>query len=356
MRRSPGSRPGYPSPLRKQESGSEEVALAMHLSDASVLRFDQLDSVPLESVSAPDRTEICEVLVLRAMLQKRDEGYTFIHRIIGESLAAEALLRVPPRVELLDAIAPAPSATLHGVRPDWRVPMALLLPNSPAWLDAIKVRDPLQWARSVPSTASVETRQEAAEMIWKTYLDWRIWIWDYGAPDIVQDGPALARLLRAGELEHVIAEIRSGINDSSPQTQGNAIRVLSLAEVDHLADDLGEVLRDSAREPVIRRQAALAAADLGFTELLDLIVDQAVHSTDSVEAQDCAASALRLAPTNKVEDVAQTLFAEQGESNRCPVAHRRVTRSKRDTPSPSQLRGKRSAPDVSREGPRAQCD
>lgn len=221
---------GLPLPVDQTRLWLRDVALAMHLRGRLAVTLQELEQVPIPEqmdglVGQVD--EISHALVLRLLLRESGENFSFVHRIVGESLAAEALAALGPRPELLDAIAPVRDELVSGVRGDWLVPLSFLLPHSPEWRQAIAERDPLQAARGVPSDAAEDERRAAAELIWRTYCEWRIWIWDYDAPDLIEDAEVLGRLLRTGGLEDVIADVRSGISNDSPQIQGNAIRVLS---------------------------------------------------------------------------------------------------------------------------------
>jgi hypothetical protein len=289
----------------------KRAALAMQLAGRSILEASELDQIPLEGSGTADRDEICMALVQRAMLEEREKGYVFLHRIIGEALAAEALLDLDPSEELLLAIAPTPTEEIRGVRDDWRVPLTFMLPTSEAWRSAIKPRDPLQWARSVPSSAPLHERREAAELIWNTYLDWQIWIWDRDLPDVTDDATALTRHLRGGGLDDLIERIRSDLDHPSAQVQGNALRVLSRAGIEGLSSELERILEADDREAVVRRKAAIAAADLGLHELLPLIVERGAHPEEAVEAQDAAIASMQLATDKEVAEVAQRLLESE---------------------------------------------
>jgi hypothetical protein len=205
--------------------------------------------------------------------------------------------------------------------------LTFLLPNNPRWRGAIKLRDELQWARTVPEDAPVAERREAAGLIWDTYVDWEIWIWDYQVPDLIQDATALGRHLRAGGLDELVQEIRRCIIEAeSPQTRGNAVRVLSAAAIPDLdlRPDVREVLEKDEEQAVIRRKAAIAARDLGYHDLLDLIVCRAVDPDDDAEMQDCSIAAMDMATDDEVVDVALRL-AEGGGGNY--IASSRVERS-----------------------------
>jgi energy-coupling factor transporter ATP-binding protein EcfA2 len=287
-----------------------DLAVALHLSGRTSLGPDELAQLTLphavaEVIGSTD--EIVQTLVSRLLLLERGQEYTFTHRIIGEALAAEALDGLDPVAPLLDAVAPLGGDEIGGVREDLVVPMTLLMGRNEAWRSAVGERDPLAAARSVPSSAPVEQRRSAAETIWETYLGLRIWMWDFGRPELLNDAAALGRLLGAGELDDLIERLRADIDHESPEVQGNAIRVLSFAGVSQLADDLARVLGDDERKSVVRRHAAIAARQIDAHELLPLIVRRATEAKESVEAQDCALCAIELAHDDELVDVAVAL-------------------------------------------------
>lgn len=270
-----------------------DAALAMGLAGRTSASIAELAEVSLGPEVSADPTEIAEGLVQRSMLRRSGEEYAFTHRIIGEFLAAEALLRLGPNDALLSAIVPNRNELVHGIRGDWRVSASFAMLASQDWREAIKPRDPLGWARAVPPSAARSERREAALHLWRTYREWKIWLWEREEPELLQGVASLGRHLAAGDLPLVIEEIRKGLDDPSAQVQGNAIRVLSLRglSVVGLEDDLRRVLSDDSREPVVRRQAAQMAGNLGLHDLLPAIIfraKQAGSGLEKMEAQTCA--------------------------------------------------------------------
>ena len=241
------------------------------------------------------------------MFQPRVGGYAFTHRMIGEGLAAEALDELVPSEPLLAAIAPRRNGLVRGSRRDWSVPLSLLLSRNEAWRAALADRDPMHVARTTPSSAPPEVRRAAAGRLWRTYTEWEIWIYNYDVPRLINDAAAVARLIRAGGLDDLVAEIRAGIDHKSPQVHGNALRVLSLAEVADLESDLRRVLEDDARESVVRRKAAIAASDMRLHSLLPLIIKRAANPEDSSEAQDASIALRQLTRDDEVIDVLRHL-------------------------------------------------
>lgn len=271
----------------------QDAALAMGLAGRASASIVELAQVSLDPGVSADPIEIAEGLVQRSMLRRSGEEYSFTHRIIGEFLAAEALLRLGPSNELLGAIVPDRNELVHGIRGDWRVPASFAMLASQDWREAIKPRDPLGWARAVPLSAARAERREAALLLWRTYHEWKIWLWEREEPDLLQGVASLGRHLAAGDLPLVIAEIQEGLDDPSAQVQGNAVRVLAQRglSVDGLEDSLRRVLSDDSREAVVRRQAAVMAGDLSLHGLLPTIISRAKKAApgrEDVEAQTCA--------------------------------------------------------------------
>jgi hypothetical protein len=296
-----------PLPQDEARTWLRDVALAMHLAGRTSLTLDEISQIPMPTAAermVGSVKDVADQLVLRFLLQEREGSYRFAHRIIGEALAAEALDLLKPEGAILDAVVPVRDDEVRGVRQDWLMPLAFLLGRNADWRHEVAARDPLAAARSVPSTASLEERQAAARTIGQTYCQWGIWIWDYDVPDLIEDAEALGRLLRTDGLEAVVEEVRHGIEDSSAQTQGNAIRVLSRVNPEGFVEELRHVLEDDAREAVVRRQAAIAARDIGAKELLSLIVRRAAAPADNAEAQDCSLCALDLAAEDQLVEVA----------------------------------------------------
>jgi len=271
----------------------QDAALAMGLAGRTSASIAELAQVSLDPEVSADPAEIAEALVQRSMLRRSGEEYSFTHRIIGEFLAAEALLRLGPSDDLLSAIVPNRNELVRGTRGDWRVSVSFAMLASQDWRKAIKPRDPLGWARAVPLDAGRSERSEAALLLWRTYRAWKIWLWEREGPDLLQGVASLGRHLAAGDLPLVIEEIREGLDDPSAQVQGNAIRVLSQRgiSVKGLEDSLCQILSDDSREAVVRRQAALMASEREMHGLLPAIISrgkQTGPSTERVEAQTCA--------------------------------------------------------------------
>ena len=236
----------------------------------------------------------------RLLFNERGEHYSFAHRIVGESLAAEALELLEPSEELLAAVVPRRSATLSAVRSDCLVTVGLLCSRSAEWREAVRDRDPLAAARATPVSADLAERRAAARLLWDTYVDRQVWMWDYDVPGLAEDSEALGQLLRGEGMDDMLAEIRRAVNHGSAQDQGNAVRVLSRVNPEGFVDDLRDVLQDGTRDGVVRRQAAIAARDLGAHELLDVIVERAINPEDDAEAQDCTFVAITMASDDEL--------------------------------------------------------
>jgi energy-coupling factor transporter ATP-binding protein EcfA2 len=299
---------GIRLPTSEARKWLRDVALAMHLAGRTSLRLEELTEVPLptavENIIGSVEALTDSLIARLLMLKQGSHTYGFAHRIIGEALAAEALDELQPQGALLEAVAPQIDEQVSAVRSDWLVPLAFLMRRNPTWRAAVAERDRLGAARSVPASAPAVERREAARTIWETYVRLGVWIWNYGSPDLLQDANALAHLLQAGDLDDLLAEIRRQIDDPSPQVQGNALRVLSRVNPDGFVDDVRRVLEDDRRESVVRRQAAVAASDMGARELLALIIKRAADPANDMEAQDFSLCAFELAGEDDLVETA----------------------------------------------------
>ena len=302
-----------------------KVALAMHLVGRTSLTGDEIRQIALPSAVTSSCEDVCDDLVARLLLRPSGSSseIRFTHRMFGACLAAEALSDLDPVSELVQAFAPRYSDKLSGVRRDLVVPVSLLLSRESQWRAPIQERDPLRVAYATAPTAPVELRAEAARTIWDHAVESGVWIWDYDLPEVVEGRRALGRLLAAGGLDALGDEIKEAIDSSELHVQGNAIRVLASAKRTDIEPELERVLRDDKREAVVRRQAAIAAAELKLADLLDLIVERAVGSADDAERQDSTLMAMKLAPDERVLDIALRL-AEAGRWGRgMAIAHTR---------------------------------
>jgi hypothetical protein len=97
-----------------------EVALAGTLAGRRTFSVEELERFALPSGVRTDR--LARGLEQRLLLAEDGGSYRFHHRLLGEQLAAEALVECGPLPELLDALVPLIDAELSGVRLDATVP------------------------------------------------------------------------------------------------------------------------------------------------------------------------------------------------------------------------------------------
>jgi energy-coupling factor transporter ATP-binding protein EcfA2 len=315
---------GIALPQGEVRAWLRNVALTLHLAGRTTLALQEIEQIDIPQEAGQivgSAKDIADALILRFLLQESEGNYSFTHRIIGEALAAEALNELPPEGAILDAVAPVCDEEVRGVRQDWLVPLTFLLSRNSDWRAAVRERDPLAAARAVPASTSHDERRDAARLIWSTYCERKVWAWGYDSPDLLDDAEALGRLLRTEDMRDVVEEVRRGIDDESAQIQGNAVRVLSRVAPPGFVDDLRSILGDDGREAVVRRQAAIAARDIGARELLPLIIQRAAHPADTAEAQDASICAFDLAGEDGLIDTAMEL-AKHPESR--PMAQSRL--------------------------------
>ena len=291
------------------------AALSLLLQSRTSASLDELEGVQLPGPSLiGDISELCNALVFRTMLAEEGGRYSFVHRIIGEALAAEALAELGPSTPyLLDALVPELTSDLRGARADWLVPLTFVGLRSDEWRNAVRLRDPLAAARMIPTEASASERTEAANLIWNSYLSWRVWMFEYNDPDLVNDSDALVRLIRGGGLTDVVERIRDGLEDESPQVRVNALRVLAALEDQWLIPRLREVLAD--QNGVVRRQGAVVAERLKRHDLVPDLLQRLLDSSDEVEDQDVGHALAALARDDELISLAAAILDER------PSAH-----------------------------------
>jgi hypothetical protein len=283
------------------------VALAAAIAGQRTFSFTELEKVNLEDGVAGDLDEFVHQLQLRLLLSEEDGRIRFSHRLIADELVAEALSEMEPVDALLDTLVPVADADLAGVRDDLAIAVSLLCLRSSVWRTAVGRRDALAAVRSTPSDADSTERAAAVTLLWRAYQEWGVWIWDRSVPDLVEDAEVIARLLRQDPDGAQVAELRQVLRDGDEVQQGNAVRVLAGVAPAGLSDDLGTILRDSGRNEVVVRQAALAAASLGLTDLIDDIVFAMLASSDSVLHQETSIALRDLTPDDRLVEVAERL-------------------------------------------------
>ena len=292
------------------------LALAMVLAGRTDLDLVELAaSLPAELREFGDATAVAERLVSASLLRAGEGGrYGFVHRLIGETLAAEALLEVDPATShALDVAAPVSSELIRGLRTDWLVPMTLVATKSEAWRAALAERDALAAARTVPSDAAVEERRAAAELIWNQYVEWRIWLSDRQRTSIVDDEAVLAKLLAAGDLDDVHSTIRDGLRSDEREAVGNAVRVLAAAGDVSIEPELRSLL-ETTTDSVLARFAAGAARDLSLDRLFYVIAHRAINAIESTEAQTTTYAAIDLARDEDLIAFARRSARANGEA------------------------------------------
>lgn len=119
----------------------------------------------------------------------------------------------------------------------------------------------------------------------------------------------IARLLRNDSDGSQVAMLRDHLRHGSETEQGNAVRILARVRPAGFTEDLRVVLRDPDRNGVVIRQAAVAAADLNLTDLIDDIVDAMLKTSDSLIHQDCSIALKTLTPDGHLLEVSKRLIA-----------------------------------------------
>ena len=128
-----------------------QVALAGTLAGRRTFSVGELERFALPTGVEAER--VARGLEQRLLLAEDGGSFRFHHRLLGEQLAAEALVEHGPLPELIDALVPLIDVELSGVRADAAVPVALAALQSREWRATLGQRDPLAAARATPEGA-----------------------------------------------------------------------------------------------------------------------------------------------------------------------------------------------------------
>jgi len=263
------------------------LALAAAIAGRRTFSVNDLRAFGVPMGAQGDVVELARTLELRLLLAEEGGNFRFHHRLLGEQLAAEAMVEAGPALALLDCLVPYLDQDLSGVRPDLVVPVALACLSSAAWRGALADRDPLAAARATPDHAPRAEREAALATLWENALANQVWVWERGTR-IADDAEVMGRLLRGCPESEVAAAIRAAVDSGTDQDQGNALRVLYRAGVAGLEELLDRVLFETGRDEVVLRQAMMAVADRGFLALaeriVELLLERSEHSIHQVGA------------------------------------------------------------------------
>jgi hypothetical protein len=298
----------------------QEIALASTISGTRTFRASDLDNFPFPGGSDEDPVALARDLEHRLLIAEDSGSFRFHHRLLGEQLAAEALVEEGPTAEIRDCLVPYVDDDLSGVRPDVAVTVGLACLRSKAWRVAVAARDARAAARATPRDASVKERSAALRTLWDAATGAQVWVWDHG-PGLTDDGEAMIRLVRGLPGGTVAKEMRRAIHAGTDQDQGNAIHVLAGALPDGLEPALRKVLRDPNRNGVVLRQAASAASDCGFVGLIDDITDMLLGQEESVVHQNGIAALRTLMGEAPRLDIYRRLIAGPEANYALAVVH-----------------------------------
>ena len=285
-----------------------DVALAATISGTRTLSETDLWRVAPPGGGDVDPVALARGLEHRLLMAEDAGSFRFQHRLLGEQLAAEALVLSGPLPALRDCLVPYVDERLSGVRPDVVVTVGLACLRSIEWRVAVADRDLAVAARATPRDATVRERSGALRVLWDRAITAQVWVWDRGT-GLTDDAEAMIRLVRGLPNGRVAREMKKAIESGTSQDQGNAIRILSRALPQGLEAKLRRVLRDPDRNGVVLRQAALAASECGFLGLVDDIVEMMLTQPESVIHQDAIISLKRLLGDHPRLDVYERLMA-----------------------------------------------
>ncbi|MGH2944685.1 MAG: SIR2 family protein [Solirubrobacteraceae bacterium] len=287
------------------------VALAGLLAGRRSLLAYELDRFPLPDGAAGSPRELAEMLVQRLLLAEHAGVYRFAHRILGEQLAAEALGDREPTAALMDCLVPRRSDAIAAVREDALVTVTLVCLRAADWRRAVAERDPLAVAAATPNDASPQERRQAAELLWGVYTERAIWMRQRGTSALLDHASALGRLIDKDPESEIARRVRAAIHPGEREQQGNAINAWVRSRPKGFVEDLRKVLADHGRDGVVHRQAASAALDGGYTELLDELVQLVETTPDSAVQQGAGLALVQLLPAERRLDLGLRLMRTQ---------------------------------------------
>lgn len=285
-----------------------QLALAAVISGRRTFSAEELGLFTLPPDSTGDSVELARSLRQRLLIAQDRGSFRFHHRLLGEQLAAEALVELGPLPTLLECLVPCLDEMLAGIRPDVVVPVGLACLRSSEWRLAVARRDPLAVARATPDDATPARRRAALAALWQNAVDSQIWIWEHGS-QLTDDAEAGGRLLRTVPRSAPAQAIEAAVHNGTPQDQGNAIRILVRARARGLRKKLATVLGDRERNGVVLRQAAIGAAEAGFVDLVDQIAEMMLKQSDTAIHQDGIIALTRLMANRPRIDVYARLMA-----------------------------------------------
>lgn len=277
----------------------EDIALAGLFAGRKSFDVAQLSAFALPRDAEGDQRQLAELLVQRLLLAEDAGIYRFTHRIFAEHLAAEALVSRPVTEAALDSLAPRRTSRVAGVRDDALLTVTLLCRRSEPWRTAIAERDSVTAAACIPDTAPSAQRQEAAQLLWDTYTDRGVWMWERGHSALLDHAQALGRLLGRESASPVAVEIRQAIRTGTAEQQGNAITAWARSRPSWLQDELSAVLNDGGRNGVVLRQAALAAINCRYVGLVDDLLRVLTVTRDSSVQQTVGFALVELMPEDR---------------------------------------------------------
>lgn len=282
----------------------DRLALLFEVSGTTEMPTEQLSQTTLhENLDgvAPS-AELLNDLALRALLIDTAGNLRFPASVVQEARAARALLNAGAAglgflrhhvlVEL--PVVDAAGEPVRAVLPSWVNTIQLALPAAPSpWWEQVRHFDPVLCARATPTTADNATRHAAIRVLWRTYLERRVWF-DRNLLSGPDDASALMRLLAAGPPDGFRDELLLGLPSDEPTLRANSLEALVVTEPRTTSLPLvAAALRDE--HPVVRRKAAMAAFELRASELVDVIAAQAAQDTDELAIDTLTDIAIALA-------------------------------------------------------------
>lgn len=281
----------------------DRIALAMELWGISEIDRSRLLSSGLETdLDIGATEELLEQLITRTLLGEAGNKVRFPANVIQEARAARGVLRFEGGLDFLKKHVLLEIDGERGIRPPWIHTIDLLLTAAPNdWREEIGRYDALAAARSVSPNEVEGTRAEAIEGIWDWYLGTKIWIPKDRGGELVDDLSAIRRLASQGIPQDLLDKVRSGTRSEHEIVRGNAISVMGvLHDVDGARGAIRDLIRDE--NSVVRRHAAVVAADLDLVDVLPALNEQLEREDDELAEETIASSVIELLPDGELGD------------------------------------------------------
>lgn len=271
------------------------IALTLELAGVSEISRTELLNLGLESgLGIGSSAEVIDHLITRALLAEAGGTVRFAANVVQEARAARTLLNLTDGLDVVRQHVVVDLAGVPSIRASWTHTVDLLLTAAPTeWREEISRFDPLTGFRALSPNAPKEERTQGLETLWRWYGDNRIWFPRDAMGELLDD-EALVRRLSSSEIdERIRDEVRASTSDNDEIVRGNAIYFLSaIGDAEGARNAIPRLIADS--NSVVRRHAAVVAADLELKGVADSLKEQMTTETDELAEETIGWSLMKL--------------------------------------------------------------